>query len=355
MYKTADLHVVETRPLISPALLHHEVPLTDTAAALVAETRDRIRNILRNEDQRLLVIVGPCSVHDVDAAYEYGKKLAALREQLSDQLEIVMRVYFEKPRTSIGWKGLINDPHLDGSYDINTGLRLARQLLLDLANLGLPAATELLDPITPQYIADLITWTAIGARTTESQTHREMASGLSMPIGFKNNTDGSLQAATNAMLAASEPHRFLGINHHGLASIVKTTGNPDTHLVLRGGKQGPNYAADQVEQATQDLAQSHLNPRVMVDCSHANANKDHNRQVTVLKEIAQQLDSGSQRLLGVMIESHLVAGNQAINTDLAQLTYGQSITDACVDFETTTEMLSMLAQSVRGASKLSVS
>ena len=355
MYKTADLHVVETRPLISPALLHHEVPLTDTAAALVAETRDRIRNILRNEDQRLLVIVGPCSVHDVDAAYEYGKKLAALREQLSDQLEIVMRVYFEKPRTSIGWKGLINDPHLDGSYDINTGLRLARQLLLDLANLGLPAATELLDPITPQYIADLITWTAIGARTTESQTHREMASGLSMPIGFKNNTDGSLQAATNAMLAASEPHRFLGINHHGLASIVKTTGNPDTHLVLRGGKQGPNYAADQVEQATQDLAQSHLNPRVMVDCSHANANKDHNRQVTVLKEISQQLDSGSQRLLGVMIESHLVAGNQAINTDLAQLTYGQSITDACVDFETTTEMLSMLAQSVRGASKLSVS
>lgn len=208
MYQTADLHVVETRPLISPALLHHEVPLTDTAAALVAETRDRIRNILRNEDQRLLVIVGPCSVHDVDAALEYGKKLAVLREQLSDQLEIVMRVYFEKPRTSIGWKGLINDPHLDGSYDINTGLRLARQLLLDLANLGLPAATELLDPITPQYIADLIAWTAIGARTTESQTHREMASGLSMPIGFKNNTDGSLQAASNAMLAANQPHRF---------------------------------------------------------------------------------------------------------------------------------------------------
>ena len=355
MYKTADLHVIETRPLISPALLHHEVPLTDTAAALVAETRDRIRNILRNEDQRLLVIVGPCSVHDVDAAYEYGKKLAVLREQLSDQLEIVMRVYFEKPRTSIGWKGLINDPHLDSSYDINTGLRLARQLLLDLANLGLPAATELLDPITPQYIADIITWTAIGARTTESQTHREMASGLSMPIGFKNNTDGSLQAATNAMLAANQPHRFLGINHHGLASIVKTTGNPDTHLVLRGGKQGPNYAKDQIEQATQELADHTLNPRVMVDCSHANANKDHNRQVAVLEEVAKQLDAGSQRLLGVMVESHLVAGNQPIPQDLSQLTYGQSITDACVDFETTTKMLAMLAKSVRCASTLPVS
>ncbi|WP_299404635.1 3-deoxy-7-phosphoheptulonate synthase [Acaryochloris sp. IP29b_bin.148] len=355
MYQTADLHVVETRPLISPALLHHEVPLTDTAAALVAETRDRIRNILRHNDPRLLVIVGPCSVHDVAAAYEYGKQLAVLREQLSGQLEIIMRVYFEKPRTSIGWKGLINDPHLDGSYDINTGLRLARQLLLDLAHLGLPAATELLDPITPQYIADLITWTAIGARTTESQTHREMASGLSMPIGFKNNTDGSLQAATNAMLAANQPHRFLGINHHGLASIVKTTGNPDTHLVLRGGKQGPNYAAEQVEQATKELAHHHLNPRVMVDCSHANANKDHTQQVTVLQEVAQQLNSGSQRLLGVMIESHLVAGNQSIPTDLSQLTYGQSITDACVNFETTTEMLSTLAESVQGATTSPVS
>ncbi|WP_299490109.1 3-deoxy-7-phosphoheptulonate synthase [Acaryochloris sp. IP29b_bin.137] len=354
MYKTADLHVVETRPLISPALLHHEVPLTDTAAALVAETRDRIRGILRHEDPRLLVIVGPCSVHDVDAAYEYGKKLAVLREQLSDQLEIVMRVYFEKPRTSIGWKGLINDPHLDGSYDINTGLRLARQLLLDLAHLGLPAATELLDPITPQYIADLITWTAIGARTTESQTHREMASGLSMPIGFKNSTDGSLQAATNAMLAANQPHRFLGINHHGLASIVKTTGNPDTHLVLRGGKHGPNYAAEQVEQATQDLAKHSLNPRLMVDCSHANANKDHNRQVEVLEDVAAQLNTGSQQFLGVMIESHLVAGNQPIPQDLSQLTYGQSITDACVNFETTTDMLTTLATSVRGADKMAV-
>ncbi|HEY9881609.1 MAG TPA: 3-deoxy-7-phosphoheptulonate synthase [Leptolyngbyaceae cyanobacterium] len=346
MHKTQDLHVVETRPLISPALMHHELPLTKEAAAVVAETRDRIRNILYNEDRRLLVIVGPCSVHDVDAAYEYGQKLAMLRHELSGQLEIVMRVYFEKPRTNIGWKGLINDPHLDGSYDINTGLRLARKLLLDLAHIGLPAATELLDPITPQYIADVIAWTAIGARTTESQTHREMASGLSMPIGFKNNTDGSLQAATNAMLAASQPHHFLGINHHGLASIVKTTGNPDCHLVLRGGKNGPNYDVENVAQAAAELAKLNLNPRLMVDCSHANANKDHMKQVPVLEDLAAQLQSGSRHILGVMIESHLKAGNQPIPKNLSELVYGQSITDACVDFETTARMLRTLAGAV---------
>lgn len=346
MHQTQDLHVVETRPLISPALLHHEFPLTEAAACLVAETRDRIRNILYNEDRRLLVIVGPCSVHDVEAAYAYGEQLAGLRDELSDRLEIVMRVYFEKPRTNIGWKGLINDPHLNNSYDINTGLRLARKLLIDLAHMGLPAATELLDPITPQYIADVITWTAIGARTTESQTHREMASGLSMPIGFKNNTDGSLQAATNAMLTASRPHHFLGINHHGLASIVKTTGNPDCHLVLRGGKHGPNYDRTQVDQAAQELIKSGLNPRLMIDCSHANANKDHNRQVIVLDDVAEQLRAGSKHILGVMIESHLVAGNQSIPKDLSQLVYGQSITDACVDFDTTATMLRQLAQAV---------
>ncbi|MGD1906129.1 MAG: 3-deoxy-7-phosphoheptulonate synthase [Leptolyngbyaceae cyanobacterium] len=346
MYKTQDLHVVETRPLVSPALLHHELPIDAAAAALVAQTRDRIRNILYNEDRRLLVIVGPCSVHDVDAACEYGEKLAKLREELSDSLEIVMRVYFEKPRTSIGWKGLINDPHLDGSYDINTGLRLARKLLLDLAQMGLPSATELLDPITPQYIAGAISWTAIGARTTESQTHREMASGLSMPIGFKNNTDGSLLAATNAMLAASQPHHFLGVNHHGLASIVSTTGNPHGHLVLRGGKHGPKYDADHVEQAAADLVEAGLNPRLMVDCSHANASKDHNRQIVILDNIAEQLRSGSRHILGVMIESHLVAGKQSIPKDLSQLVYGQSITDACVDFETTTQMLHTLAEAV---------
>ena len=346
MYKTSDLHVVENRSLLTPAMLHGEIPISEAAAALVAQTRDRIRNILSHEDSRLLVIVGPCSIHDVKAAIDYGKKLAVLREELSDRLEIVMRVYFEKPRTSIGWKGLINDPHLDNSYDINTGLRMARQLLLDLANMGLPAATELLDPITPQYIADLITWTAIGARTTESQTHREMASGLSMPIGFKNNTDGSLQAAMNAMLAAGQPHHFLGISHEGVASIVSTTGNPDSHLVLRGGKSGPNYEQDFVQAAREQLSTQKLNPRMMVDCSHANANKDHRQQVKVLENIAQQVRSGANDILGVMIESHLVAGNQSICSDLDQLVYGQSITDACVDWETTKKMLRSLAKSV---------
>ncbi len=346
MHQTHDLHVVETRPLVSPALLHHELPMSPEAATLVAEARDRIRHILYNEDRRLLVIVGPCSVHDIDAAYEYGQKLVNLRHELSGQLEIVMRVYFEKPRTNVGWKGLINDPHLDGSYDINTGLRLARKLLLDLAQLGLPAATELLDPVTPQYIADLIAWTAIGARTTESQTHREMASGLSMPIGFKNSTDGSLQAAMNAMVAASQPHHFLGINHSGLASIVTTTGNPDGHLVLRGGKGGPNFSDDHVAQAAAEMAKLKLNYRMMVDCSHANANKDHNRQLSVLEDIAAQVRGGSRNLLGVMIESHIKAGNQSIPDDLRQLTYGQSITDACVDFDTTAAMLRQLASAV---------
>jgi 3-deoxy-7-phosphoheptulonate synthase len=325
MQKTYDLHITETRPLISPAFLHHELPITETAATLVAQTRDRIRNILRNEDHRLLVIVGPCSVHDVDAALDYGQQLVALRQELAEDLEIIMRVYFEKPRTSIGWKGLINDPNLDDSYDINKG---------------------------PQYIADIIAWTAIGARTTESQTHREMASGLSMPIGFKNNTDGSLQAAINAMLSASQPHHFLGINHHGLASIVATTGNPDTHLVLRGGKSGPNYDAKHIDWAAKELLRLNLNARVMVDCSHANALKDYNRQVQVLDAIAEQLHDGQRHLLGVMIESHLVAGNQSIPRNLADLVYGQSVTDPCVDMQTTATMLRHLAKAVRHCTKV---
>jgi 3-deoxy-7-phosphoheptulonate synthase len=346
MHKTSDLHVVETRPLISPATLHSEFPITETAAALVTQTRAHIRNILQNEDQRLLVIVGPCSVHDINAAYEYGEKLIALRKELEEDLEIVMRVYFEKPRTTVGWKGLINDPHLDDSYDINTGLRLARQLLIGLADLGLPAATELLDPITAQYLADMIAWTAIGARTTESQTHREMASGLSMPVGFKNNTDGAISAATNAMLSASQSHSFLGINTDGLASIVTTTGNPDCHLVLRGGKHGPNYGAEHVQKAVNELTKLGVNPRMMVDCSHDNASKDHNRQPIVLQDIAEQLANGSRAIMGVMVESHLVAGKQSIPKNLSQLNYGQSITDACVDFEMTAKMLRSLAKSV---------
>jgi len=346
MHKTNDLHVDETRPLLSPAMIKHELPITEAAAALVAGTRDRICNILQGRDRRLLVVVGPCSIHDVNAAYEYGEKLSLLRAELKDQLEIVMRVYFEKPRTNIGWKGLINDPHLDGSYDINLGLRLARQLLLKLAHLGLPAATELLDPITPQYIADVISWTAIGARTTESQTHREMASGLSMPVGFKNGTDGSLQAAVNAIVAASRPHCFLGINSQGLASIVTTTGNPQGHLVLRGGKHGPNYGATHIEQAANELTRHGLNPRMIVDCSHDNSDKNYSRQPAVLQDIAEQLVAGMKSLVGVMVESHLVEGKQSIPQDRTSLVYGQSITDACVDFATTTEMLRTLAEAV---------
>ncbi|AFY62743.1 3-deoxy-7-phosphoheptulonate synthase [Synechococcus sp. PCC 6312] len=347
MRQTSDLHVVETRPLLAPATVLNQLPTTPTITALVADTRDRIRAILKARDHRLLVVVGPCSIHDVSAAYDYGQKLQALREELADSLEIVMRVYFEKPRTSVGWKGLINDPHLDDSYDINTGLQLARKLLLDLAELGMPAATELLDPIIPQYIADLVAWTAIGARTTESQTHRQMASGLSMPVGFKNGTDGHLDSAINAMLAAKQTHHFLGINAQGLASIVTTTGNPDSHLVLRGGKDGPNYSSDHIEMAATLLQHKGLPQRIMVDCSHANADKDHNKQVAVLQNIAGQLQRGNRHILGVMIESHLVAGQQAIPGDLRQLTYGQSITDACVDFPTTVEMLQDLAQAVR--------
>lgn len=346
MYKTNDLHVVETRTLTSPAALKSELPITEAASSVVAETRERICHILSGRDKRLLVIVGPCSIHDVKAAYEYGEKLAFLREQLKDKLEIVMRVYFEKPRTTIGWKGLINDPHLDGSYNINLGLKLARKLLLDLAHLGLPSATELLDPIIPQFIADLIAWTAIGARTTESQTHREMASGLSMPVGFKNGTDGGLGIAINAMLAANQVHHFLGINTEGLASIVTTTGNPSTHLVLRGGKHGPNYDDAHLDKAALALQKHNLSPRMMVDCSHDNSHKDYTRQPEVLKAIAQELAAGSPYLMGVMIESHLVAGKQSIPKDLSKLVYGQSITDGCVDFATTVDMLHTLADAV---------
>ena len=346
---TADLHVVETRPLVPPALLHRELPISDRSTATVQQARERIKAILHGRDSRLLVIVGPCSVHDVAAAHEYADFIAEARQRHRAELEVVMRVYFEKPRTTVGWKGLINDPHLDGSYDINTGLRLARGLLLHLAELGLPAATELLDPVVPQYIADLISWTAIGARTTESQTHREMASGLSMPIGFKNGTDGSASTAINAMEAAARPHHFLGINKDGSAAIVTTTGNPDGHLVLRGGKQGTNFHAEAIEAAAAALEKDGLPARVMVDCSHGNSNKDYRRQGEVATAVADQLRSGSRHVMGVMIESHLVAGNQKIPADLSQLTYGQSITDACIDLGTTRELLAGLAAAVADA------
>ncbi len=348
MATTSDLHVVETRPLVAPALLHGDLPIDAKAIETVAAARRRIQAILRGEDHRLLVIVGPCSIHDVDAAREYAKHLAPIRQQHAAELEIVMRVYFEKPRTTVGWKGLINDPHLDGSYDINTGLRRARGLLLDLARKGMPTATELLDPVVPQYIADLISWTAIGARTTESQTHREMASGLSMPIGYKNSTDGSATIAINAMQAASKPHHFLGINHEGHASIVSTTGNPNGHLVLRGGNRGTNYHHEAVQAASSELAAAGLPDRLMVDCSHGNSNKDYRRQADVLKAVTEQVSSGSTSLMGVMLESHLVEGSQKLTSDLSMLSYGQSITDACISIDTTRTLLKELAGSVRG-------
>ena len=346
MLPTSDLHVVETRPLVAPVILQSDLPLTERATHTVQATRQRIKRILSGEDQRLLVIVGPCSVHDLGAAEEYAGALVQIRERLQAKLEIVMRVYFEKPRTTIGWKGLINDPHLDGSYDINTGLRKARGLLLYLAERGLPAATELLDPVVPQYIADLISWTAIGARTTESQTHREMASGLSMPIGFKNGTDGSVTIAINAMEAASRPHHFLGINRQGHAAIVSTTGNPDGHLVLRGGGSGTNYHPEAIAAAAEALQKADLPHRVMVDCSHGNSNKDYRRQAEVLEAVAGQVQQGGTAVMGVMLESHLVAGSQKIPADLSQLTYGQSITDACIDLDTTEALLEKLAAAV---------
>ena len=346
MAATSDLHVVETRPLVAPALLHRELPIDAASTETVASARRRIQAILRGEDLRLLVVVGPCSVHDVKAAREYAQRLAPIRERLKDQLEVVMRVYFEKPRTTVGWKGMINDPHLDGSYDINTGLRRARGLLLDLAREGMPTATELLDPVVPQYIADLISWTAIGARTTESQTHREMASGLSMPVGYKNGTDGSAKIAINAMQASARPHHFLGINREGHASIVSTTGNPYGHLVLRGGNGGSNYHLEAVQAAASELSKAGLKQRLMVDCSHANSKKDYRRQSEVLVSVADQLRAGSQHVMGVMIESHLVEGNQKLSADLSQLTYGQSITDACISLETTEGLLQDLAAAV---------
>ena len=346
MTTTSDLHVVDTRPLVPPVHLHKELPLNDLAAETVAMARKRIKAILEGTDSRLLVIVGPCSVHDVAAAKDYANQLLKLRKKHDKELEIVMRVYFEKPRTTVGWKGLINDPHLDGSYDINTGLRRARSLLLDLAQQGMPAATELLDPVVPQYIADLISWTAIGARTTESQTHREMASGLSMPIGYKNGTDGTATIAINAMQAASKPHHFLGINKEGHASIVSTTGNPDGHLVLRGGKMGTNYHLEAVQDVTKELVQEGLTNRLMIDCSHGNSNKDYRRQGDVLQTVSSQIRQGFTHVMGVMLESHLLAGNQKLSSDLSTLVYGQSITDACIDINTTESLLEDLAAAV---------
>jgi 3-deoxy-7-phosphoheptulonate synthase len=344
MRETQNLRVVDTKELQSPNQITSELPLSDRAASTVVQSRSEIEDVLAGRDPRRLVIVGPCSIHDPEAALDYAGRLLKLRERVRDSLLIVMRVYFEKPRTTVGWKGLINDPHLDGTFDIPTGVRVGRTLLRDLAEMGLPTATEMLDPIMPQYIADLVAWAAIGARTTESQTHREMASGLSMPVGFKNGTDGSLGVAINAMISASQPHSFLGIDGEGRVGVVRTSGNPYAHLVLRGGSRGPNYGEADVRAAAAALTRAGLNPGVVVDCSHDNSGKDPSRQPEVMLDIGAQLRSGSANVLGVMLESNIVAGRQELRGSKGDLTYGQSITDGCVDFATTERMLEAFAR-----------
>ena len=339
MFKTQDLHVREIVRLATPRAIKAEFPTTDTASATVAQARERIGKILRQEDSRLLVVVGPCSIHDEKGAMEYANRLNKLRQELASHMEIVMRVYFEKPRTTVGWKGLISDPHLDGSHDIEAGLKIARKLLLQITGMGLPTATEFLDPIVPQYIADLIAWGTIGARTTESQTHREMASGLSMPVGFKNATDGSLQIAIDAMGAARNPHSFLGIDQDGVTSIVRTNGNPDGHVVLRGGRAMTNYDAASIREAEEKLKQHRLPAIMMVDCSHANSGKQHARQQDVWHDVIQQRANGTRSLIGVMVESYLKEGNQPFPKTPSELQYGVSITDACISWETTERLL----------------
>jgi len=339
MFRTQDLHVKEIVPLLSPRDLKGQSPTDEAVSATVARSRERVIRILRQEDPRLLVVIGPCSIHEEKSALEYATRLNALRKEFADRMEIVMRVYFEKPRTTIGWKGLINDPHLDGSQDIETGLKVARRLLLAITSMGLPTATEFLDPIVPQYIADLVSWAAIGARTTESQTHREMASGLSMPVGLKNSTDGSLQVAIDAMGATRHQHSFLGINEEGVTSIVRTTGNPHAHVVLRGGRAKTNYDAESIRAAEQKLISEKLPPVLMVDCSHANSEKQHARQEDVWHSVIQQRVEGTRSLIGLMVESHLSEGNQPIPKNLKDLRYGVSLTDSCIGWETTERML----------------
>ncbi|MDF0604054.1 3-deoxy-7-phosphoheptulonate synthase AroG [Neisseriaceae bacterium TC5R-5] len=343
--KTDDVRINEIKELLPPIAHLYELPITETVSELVYNTRRAISSLLRAEDDRLLVVIGPCSIHDTDAAIEYAKKLTQLREEHAKELLIVMRVYFEKPRTTIGWKGLINDPHLNESFDINTGLRLARRLLLTLNELGIPAATEFLDMITPQYFADLISWGAIGARTTESQVHRELASGLSCPVGFKNGTDGNLKIAIDAIRSASVSHHFLSVTKTGHSAIVSTGGNPDCHVILRGGKE-PNYSAAHVQAAAKELSDVGLAPKLMVDFSHANSRKDYRRQMEVADDVAAQIRSGGQHIFGVMVESHLVAGRQDLQPGCT-LTYGQSITDGCIGWDDTTQLLQTLANAVK--------
>jgi 3-deoxy-7-phosphoheptulonate synthase len=341
-----DVRIGAVRPLISPALLLDELPVSPAIQELVERTRASIADVLHARDDRLVAVVGPCSIHDHDQAMDYARLLKGAADALRDDLLIVMRVYFEKPRTTVGWKGYINDPRLDGSYRINEGLRRARELLLDIANLGLPTGTEFLDLLSPQFIADLIAWGAIGARTTESQSHRQLSSGLSCPLGFKNGTDGSVQIAADAIVAARASHAFMGMTKMGMAAIFETRGNDDTHVILRGGKQGPNYDAASVAACTDILKRAGLREQVMVDCSHANSNKSHSRQIDVAGDLARQIAGGDRRIVGVMIESHLEEGRQDLKPGVP-LRRGVSITDACLGWAQTEPVLRQLAQAVR--------
>lgn len=344
-HNTDDLRIREIKELSPPAHLMREFSSSEKVSTLVHDAREAIHNVLHGKDDRLVVVIGPCSIHDTKAALEYAQRLAPLRESLKGELEIVMRVYFEKPRTTVGWKGLINDPSLDGSFNINQGLRTARQLLLEVNELGLPAGCEFLDMITPQYIADLVSWGAIGARTTESQVHRELASGLSCPVGFKNGTSGSTRIAIDAIKAASQPHHFLSVTKGGHSAIVSTKGNEDCHMILRGGKSS-NYDAQSVNQTGKEMEAAGLSPTIMIDVSHANSDKDYSRQPLVIDEVCKQLQAGDERIMGVMVESHLVAGRQDL-VEGQPLTYGQSITDGCIGWDDTETVLNNLAAAVR--------
>lgn len=343
-----DLNVVSQELLISPADLKRELPMSDKAREVVTQGRETIRNILDRKDHRIFVVIGPCSIHDVEAAKDYAQRLKKLADEVSDTIYVVMRVYFEKPRTTTGWKGLINDPYLNDSFKIEEGLHIGRRLLLDIAEQGLPAATEALDPISPQYLQDLISWSAVGARTTESQTHREMASGLSGAVGFKNGTDGSLTVAINALQSVSSPHRFLGINTEGRVSIIHTRGNQYGHVVLRGGNGKPNYDSVSVAMCEQELEKAGVTPaNIMVDCSHANSNKNHELQPLVMDNVANQIMEGNQSIVGLMVESHIGAGNQKIPDDLKDLKYGVSITDACIDWDTTVRAVKDMREKIK--------
>ena len=344
MFQTDDVRISKVKELLPPVAVLERFPATETASSTTFRSREAISNILKGSDDRLLVIIGPCSIHDPEAAIEYGKRLKVLRDELGDRLEVVMRVYFEKPRTTVGWKGLINDPYLNDTFKINDGLRLGRKLLLELTDMGLPTASEFLDMITPQYVADLISWGAIGARTTESQVHRELASGLSCPVGFKNGTDGNIKIASDAIRSAGASHHFLSVTKYGHSAIVETAGNPDCHIILRGGKE-PNYSAEHVAAIKSELEGSGLPQKVMIDFSHANSSKQYQRQMLVAEDVAGQIANGEDAVFGVMIESHLVEGRQDLVDGVAP-TYGQSITDACIGWDDTEKVLRQLARAV---------